>query len=52
MENVFLGSTQTTVPKIGLGTARYFGGQGVLVKGLAAGPAADRHGGVVQRPGR
>ena len=37
MENVFLGSTQTTVPKIGLGTARYFGGQGVLVKGLAAG---------------
>ena len=37
MENVFLGPTQTTVPKIGLGTARYFGGQGVLVKGLAAG---------------
>ena len=37
MEDVFLGPTQTTVPKIGLGTARYFGGRGVLVKGLAAG---------------
>ncbi len=37
MDDVFLGSTQTTVPKIGLGTARYFGGRGVLVKGLAAG---------------
>ena len=37
MEDVFLGPTQTTVPKIGLGTARYFGGRGVLVQGLAAG---------------
>ena len=37
MDEVYLGPTQTTVPKIGLGTARYFGGRGVLVKGLAAG---------------
>ena len=37
MDEVFLGPTDTTVPKIGLGTARYFGGRGVLVKGLAAG---------------
>ena len=37
MKDVFLGPTQATVPKIGLGTARYFGGRGVLVKGLAAG---------------
>ena len=37
MDEVFLGPTQTTVPKIGLGTARYLGGHGVLVKGLAAG---------------
>lgn len=37
MDEVYLGPTQTTVPQIGLGTARYFGGRGVLVKGLAAG---------------
>ncbi len=37
MDEVYLGPTQTTVPKIGLGTARYFGGRDVLVKGLAAG---------------
>ena len=37
MDEVYLGPTQTTVPKIGLGTARYFGGRNVLVKGLAAG---------------
>lgn len=37
MDEVYLGPTQTTVPKIGLGTARYFGGRGVLVEGLAAG---------------
>ena len=37
MDEVYVGPTQTTVPKIGLGTARYFGGRGVLVKGLAAG---------------
>lgn len=37
MDDVLLGPTETTVPKIGLGTARYFGGRGVLVHGLAAG---------------
>ncbi|MCY3958318.1 MAG: aldo/keto reductase [Chloroflexi bacterium] len=37
MDEVLLGPTETCVPKIGLGTARYFGGRGVLVKGLAAG---------------
>ena len=37
MDDLLLGPTDTTVPKIGLGTARYLGGRGVLVKGLAAG---------------
>ncbi len=37
MEQTRLGRTPTLVPTIGLGTARYVGGRGVLVRGIDAG---------------
>ena len=37
MKEVSLGRTRTTVPKIGLGTARYIGGRNVLALGISAG---------------
>ena len=37
MKEVALGQTKTTVPIIGLGTARYFGGRNVLALGVRAG---------------
>ena len=37
MKEISLGQTETTVPIIGLGTARYFGGRNVLTLGVRAG---------------
>jgi len=55
MDEVFLGPTDTRVPKIGLGTARYFGGRNVLVRGLAAGlrliDTAESYNAVGDEPG-
>ncbi len=56
MEEVQLGNTQTMVPKIGLGTARYFGGVGVLARGIEAGlrliDTAESYNALGDEPGR